>query len=390
MADLRSTVSGINFPNPVLTAAGPNVRTAEMMLKAVAGGAGGIVAKTISVVPARDRRPTIRLAAGQGLMNSETWSEMPFDDFLKELERVKASGVPLIPSIGYKAEDVSRLAAILEKEIRPDAIEFSTHYTGKSIEPLVDVAKTLRGSVDLPIWMKVSPGVPDICELAEAASPYVDAFVAINSFGPVLDIDPETGLPVLGSESGCGWLSGPPIKPIALRIVSELTRVQDKPVVGVGGIERGVDAIKFFMAGASLVGVCSAAIKRGHGVYGRIAGEIAEWLDDRGSLEEIIGLYHKKVSEGRAGQGEGAGKGGGRPGEHGAPNDTAEHPVIAVSAEKCTGCGACTKRCIHEALHLEGEVCTVLTNRCIGCGFCRDFCSYGAMSFEKEMLSSSL
>ena len=363
IANLSVSVSGIRFLNPVLTAAGPNVRTAELMLQAVAGGAGGIVSKTVSLQAARDPRPTIRGTACRGLMNCETWSEMPVEEYIPECRKVKDAGVPLVVSIGYKPDEVSRLGKMFEAEVGPAAIEFSTHYVGRSLEPLVEVAQALRGSVSVPIWMKISPNFPDIEKLAVTVAPVVDGFVAINSYGPVLDFDVDSGAPLLGSDQGQGWMSGPPILPIAVRIVHRLTSVQDKPVIGVGGIEKGVDAIKFFMAGASAVQICSAAIRNGHAVYGKVAHEIGEWLDKHGygSVQEIQGLYGRRLRERRAFDGQ---------------------PVMSVDPEKCTGCAACQARCVQGALYMEREVAWVRAENCIGCGFCQDFCTYDAMALK--------
>lgn len=365
MADLSVTLNSIPFKNPVLTAAGPHVRTGAMMIAAVEGGAGGVVSKTVSTSAAKDPRPTIRKAPCGGIINCETWSETAAQEFLEEYLKVKESGVPLIVSIGYRPEEVSRLGALIEKEVTPDAIEFSTHYIGTSVEPLIEVARALRESVRLPIWLKVSPNFPAIEELAVQASPYVNGFVAANSFGPVLDFDVETALPLLASDYGQGWLSGPPLLPINLRIVYQIAGVQDKPVIGVGGIEKGVDAIKYFMAGASLVQICSAAIKHGHGVYGRIAREINDWLDTHGyhSIEDIRGLYRKRLQEQRRFSGQ---------------------PVMTVDSERCTGCRACVKRCIQGALYMEGDLAAVLPENCIGCGFCQDSCPYGALHLKEN------
>ena len=362
---LEVTLNGITFKNPVLTAAGPNVRTAEMIRQAVAGGAGGVVSKTVSVKPAHDPRPTIRGTVGRGLMNCETWSETPVEECIEDWKKLEDVGVPLIVSIGYRPEEVSRLGPWIEREIGPAAIEFSTHYTGREVEPLVDVAKALRDSVSVPIWMKVSPGFPDLEGLAVAVAPFVDGFVAINSYGPVLDFDVESGEPLLGSDYGQGWLSGPPILPIALRIVHQLTSVQDKPVIGVGGIEKGTDAVKFLMAGASAVQVCSAAIRHGHSVYGKIAHEIDQWLDKHGfrSVKAIQGLYKTRLRERRAYSGT---------------------PLMTVDGASCTGCKACLPFCIQGALYLDQQIARVIEENCIGCGFCQDFCAYGAMKLKEQ------
>jgi dihydroorotate dehydrogenase/NAD-dependent dihydropyrimidine dehydrogenase PreA subunit len=366
MADLNTVVSGITFPNPVLPAAGPNVLNGRLMCEAAQGGAGGLVSKTVSTAPASDARPTIRRYGAKGLMNAETWSETPVESFLEELHLAKKTGLPLIASIGYRPEEVSRLGKLIEREIEPAGFEFSTHYTGKSTLPLVEVASALRRSVSLPIWMKLSPNFPNLEELALAVEPHVDGFVAVNSYGPVLDIDVETLQPLLGSSFGQGWLSGSPLLPIALEIVYRLRQRLSKPIIGVGGISRGSDAVKYFMAGASLVQVCSAAIREGNGVYGRIAGELSSWLDEHGyaRIGEIADLYREKLEARRT--------------------FTAK-PAMTVKKDLCTGCGACIRRCVHGALTLVGkpEKATVTPGRCIGCGFCRDFCPEFAMALEE-------
>ncbi len=299
MADISVIVNGVSFKNPVLTAAGPNVGSEEMIHKAIGGGAGGLVTKTVSVYPAKDNRPTIKKGNFEGLFNCETWSEKPLLYFTPACHYVRTSRIPLIVSIGYSPEDVSNLGSILEKEVQPDIIEFSTHYTGRSLKPLLAVAESLKRTVSCPIWMKVSPGIPDLEELALSASSIVDGFVAINSLGPALDIDIENPHPFLGSSYGEGWLSGPPILPIALCTVYRLAKIQSKPVIGAGGISSGEDAIKFFMAGASLVQICTAALRKGPEIYGKVAGEIDEWLDSHNysSLQEIRGLYIRNAEE---------------------------------------------------------------------------------------------
>ncbi|WP_300522294.1 4Fe-4S binding protein [Aminiphilus sp.] len=362
MANLAQCVNGLHFRNPVLPAAGPNVHTGEQMLAAAEGGAGGIVAKTVSVRAASDPRPSIR-RTGLGLLNCETWAEVSPREMFPELKKAKEAGLPLIVSVGYSPEEVAFLGELLEREVAPDAVEFSIHYVGKELDPLLDVAKALRRSTKIPIWMKLSPSVPDLEALAKAASPVVDAFVAINSLGPALDMDVESVSPLLGSSYGQGWLSGPPILPLALHFVYRLTTVQDKPVIGVGGIERGVDAVKFFLAGASLVQVCSAAIRQGHGVYGKIAAELDTWLDAHGyaSVEEIRGLYGRRLKE---------------------RNRIEGVPVMAVDRERCVACRTCLSRCVSGALYFDGSKAAVHAASCIGCGFCRDFCPAGALALR--------
>ena len=298
MADLSSKICGIEFPNPVMPAAGPNVKTADLMIKAAELGSGAVVSKTFSVKPAVDPRPTMKKTIAGGLLNCETWLEDSYENFIPELKKVRDSvKSPFIASIGYSADDVAFLGRLLDSEVQPDAIEFSTHYTGHDIAPLIKVAESLKNTVTVPVWMKVSPGFPRLEELVKEADSIVDGFVAVNSFGPALDFDPARCRPSLGSDWGQGWMSGPPLMPIALGIVCTISRIVSKPVIGVGGITNGIDAVKFIMAGASLVQVCTAAIKEGPGTYGKIASEISDWLEEHGytSIAEIKNKYLENI-----------------------------------------------------------------------------------------------
>ncbi len=367
MSDLSITINNIVFANPVFTAPGPNVRSAELMTDAVNGGAGGIVSKTISIKPAKDRRPTITRTSCNGIMNCETWSEIPAEIYIEHLKKIKKLNIPLIVSIGYTSEEVSYLGSLVENEVSPDAYEFSTHYVGKSLIPMVEIAKSLRQAVSKPIFMKISPAFPDIKSLVKAVSPIVDGFVAINSFGPVLDFDVETGMSSLSSNYGQGWISGPPILPLGLRIVREISSVQDKPVIGVGGVSSGVDAIKYFMVGASAVGICSAAIRNGNSIYGRIAFEIEQWLETHNysSIDEIKGIYVKNLNKRIIFN---------------------EVPVISVDQNECIGCSTCVSKCIQAALYVKTDKkkADVYRDRCIGCGYCISFCPQKALSLIKR------
>ncbi|MCF7935062.1 MAG: diguanylate cyclase [Synergistales bacterium] len=292
MADCTVQLNGIDFPGPVLPAAGPNVNDGAQLRAAVQGGAGGIVTKTVSTVPASYPKPCIA-KSGDGLLNSETWSERDVRSCLEDYKTARELGVPLVLSIGYSPDEVAELGGLLEREVQPHAIEFSTHYSGTDHTPLLEVARALRGAVACPIWMKLSPALQEPEALAREASAYVDAFVAANSLGPALDFDVEHPVPLLGSDHGQGWLSGPAVLPINLELVYRLAGAQDKPVIGAGGIATGIDAVKYIMAGAHLVQVCTAALRTGPAAYGRIAGEVDQWLDGHGfgSPAEIRGRY---------------------------------------------------------------------------------------------------
>ena len=363
MADLQVDVLGMKFRNPVLTAAGPTARDGETLLQAAAGGAGGLVAKTVSVRPADVATPNMaasrrgRTKSRRGILNAELWSELPIEQWLeKEYKVALSSGLPLIASLGYTPEDVTEIGPKIEA-VGAHALEFSTHYVGGHEA----IAKALREVVEIPIIAKLSPQV-DVVRGAKDLAPHVDGIAAINSLGPCLRIDIETGKPLLGSEAGYGWLSGASIRPVALRCVADIAKSVDIPVFGVGGVTDGKDAIEFLMAGASTVQVCTAAILGGQTVYGKIADEMSEWLDKHGydSLEDIRGIALKHLPKEK--------------------QKWTGNPVVDM--ERCTLCQLCEQSCVYGAAKVDKENRSVTfdSSLCESCGLCVSICPHNALT----------
>jgi dihydroorotate dehydrogenase subfamily 1 len=361
MADLAVEIAGIQFKNPVLTAAGPTSRDGESLLKAASGGAGGLVTKTVSVKPAAVTKPNMavlqpgKVGSRRGMLNAELWSELPLERWVKrEYPIALSSGLPVIASIGYTPQEVSQIGPMVEKA-GVSAIEFSTHYVGGHKE----IAKALRESVSIPIFAKLSPQV-DVAKVAKEVEPSVDGIVAINTLGPCLHIDIETGQPVLGGEKGYGWLSGPAIKPLALRCVADVAQAVKLPVIAVGGVISGEDAIEFFMAGASAVQVCTAAILEGPTVYGRISAEISDWLDNHNyeTVESVRGCALKDM---------------------GKKSELTYPPRVDMT--RCNFCGLCSKSCVYTAISVDKDKESIQINRksCAGCGLCVTICPQSAM-----------
>jgi dihydroorotate dehydrogenase (NAD+) catalytic subunit len=364
MADLRIRIKDMRFRNPVLTAAGPTSRDGMTLLNAAAGGAGGLVAKTVSVKAAEVPHPNMAaLKSGvvgtkQGILNAELWSELPLEQWLEQEYAIALSaGLPLIASVGYTPENVAEIGPKLQKA-GVNAIEFSTHYVGGH----VDIAKALREAVDIPIFAKLSPKI-DVVDVAKNLESHVDGIVGINTYGPCLRIDIETGKPVLGGEGGLGWMSGAALKPIAMRCVADIAKSVKLPVIGVGGVMKGEDVIEFTMAGASAVQVCTAAILEGDAIYGKIAAETGKWLDERGydSLDDIRGMALKHIEKGAKLKG-----------------------PPKVDLEKCTKCALCQKSCVYDAITVDKSqnLFQIDKGRCQACGMCISVCPYHALSLS--------
>ncbi|MDO8056363.1 MAG: 4Fe-4S binding protein, partial [Candidatus Hermodarchaeota archaeon] len=162
-----------------------------------------------------------------------------------------------------------------------------------------------------------------------------------------------------------GWLSGPAIKPLAVRCVADIARGTTKPVVAVGGVSTGADAIEFFMVGASAVQVCTAAILEGPSVYGRIAQEIAAFLSSHGhvSPKDVRGQALKHL-----------------------PSETLRIESLppTVDENACSGCGLCTRSCTYSAISVNPETnkAKVDSDLCYGCGVCVSICPHRALSFQ--------
>ncbi len=358
MADLSVEICGLHFRNPVLTAAGPPVWNGAAMVRCAEGGAGGLVTKTISVEGAKVPTPNMAQVRG-GFLNTELWSELPPEQFIEhEFAIAKETGLPLIISLGYSADDVASLAP----RVRPfaDGLELSTHYIGDDPGPMMDAIRAAKDAVDVPVFVKLSP-FRDMRQAAEAAQQAgADGIAAINSFGPTLAIDIETGHPLMGSREGYGWMSGPMLKPLAVRCIFDVARAVDLPILGVGGVSRGEDAIELIMAGAWAVQVCTAAILKGPAIFGKIAGQMERWLDEHGyrSLDDIRGLAIERQRERRF---------------------RTEHVPPVYIEENCTGCGLCETSCVYQAIRVIDDKAVLYPEQCYGCGLCVTRCRFGAL-----------
>ena len=362
MADLSVEVCGLRFRNPILPAAGPPVRDGAALIACAEGGAGGLVAKTISTRAAEPPTPNMA-EIPHGFVNTELWSELPPEQWLEtEYARARTAGLPLIVSLGYTGAEIAELAP----KIAPfaDAVELSTHYIGEDPEPMMSAVRAAKTALDVPVLVKLSPHGHDMARAAQlAAEAGADGLVAINSFGPVLSIDIETAMPRLGGPNGYGWISGPALKPLAVRCVRDVARAVDLPVIGVGGVSRGTDVVEMLMAGASAVGVCTAAILRGPSVFGKLAHELDTWLDAHGyaSARELTGMSIARVW----------------------PAGRLDIPLI--DPEACNGCGVCVTACVYGAIHVIDGRAALDGETCDRCGLCVTRCRLDAIHWPEAL-----
>jgi dihydroorotate dehydrogenase (NAD+) catalytic subunit len=237
-----------------------------------------------------------------GLSNPGAEEEAPL--LAEARRRLTPFDVPLIASIfGGTVAEYAEVAGIVARA-EPHVIEvniscpnvaddFGTPFAA-SCASAGEVTAAVKAAVgDIPVAVKLAPNVPDIGRIAAAVvEAGADAITAVNTM-PGMIIDAEAGRPVLSNR--VGGISGPALKPIALRCVAEIARAVDVPIIGTGGVGSGRDAAEMLMAGATAVGVGTAVWYRGAGALGAIAEELVAFMRDQGyaSLDDLRGLIHR-------------------------------------------------------------------------------------------------
>jgi dihydroorotate dehydrogenase (NAD+) catalytic subunit len=301
---LSVNLAGLRLANPTMLASGILGYSTETFESISEGGAGAIVTKSIGLMPRSGyANPTV-VQVSCGLVNAMGLPNPGIDEFASEIRRAKtALRVPLIASIYGYSEDEYALLAKKAVSAGADAVELNVSCPhvkqtgseiGQSPELLAATVKKVKTVLDKPVIVKLSPNVTHIADLGKvAARAGADALTAINTV-KAMAIDSETGIPILGNR--IGGLSGPAIKPLALRCVYDIFEQVKIPIVGCGGITSWRDAAEFLLAGASAVQIGTAIAMMGPGVFGAITRGLSAYLRKKGcqSVNEIVGLSHRR------------------------------------------------------------------------------------------------
>ncbi len=293
---------GKQLKSPTVLASGILGNSFDILERVHGAGCGIVTMKSIGPAP-RDghNNPTV-IDLGHGLINAVGLPTPGFRHMDEEWEDLEKRDFPLSASIygGSVSEFVEVAKFVAEKG--PDFIELNISCPnsakhgmlfGTNPESSFDVVSAVkRVTGQIPVIPKLTPQALSIGEIAKACEEAgADALCAINTAGPGMLIDIESRKPILAYKKG--GLSGQMIRPIAVRCVYEICQQTTLPVIGLGGVTTGRDAVEMIMAGATLVGVGSAVKSRGIDVFSTITRELAQWLEDHGTtLEEIRGAAH--------------------------------------------------------------------------------------------------
>jgi dihydroorotate dehydrogenase (NAD+) catalytic subunit len=288
----------LSLSNPILVASGTFGYAREMAAFVPFETLGGIVPKTVTVTPRIGNPPPRTIETSCGLLNSIGLDNDGLDAFLDgTLQYLLGLGTAVIANIaGRTIDEFVAMAARLDAY--PDVAGIELNISCPNVSGGVDfgtnpamterVVRGVRSATGIPVIAKLTPNVTDVVEVADAAARGgADAVSLINTLQGMA-VDWKTRKPVLGN--ALGGLSGPAIKPVALRMVWQVADRLDIPVIGIGGIASIDDVMEFLVAGASAVQIGTANFYD-PSLAPQLVDQLARVLDDQGcaSVEEIIG-----------------------------------------------------------------------------------------------------
>jgi dihydroorotate dehydrogenase (NAD+) catalytic subunit len=298
---LATELCGLELVNPTMLASGILGYTGLSMKSVVEAGAGAVVTKSLGLKSRSGySNPTV-VQVDCGLLNAMGLPNPGINHFGEELAELKNAKIPTIVSIyGFSSEEFGEVAETavnlgadaLELNVSCPHVEKAGAEIGCDTSLLADVVKEVKKKVTQPVFVKLTSNVADIYEMARTSvEAGADAITAVNTVKAMV-IEVETARPILANKFG--GLSGPAIKPIAVRAVYDVYRAVDIPVIGCGGITSWQDAVEFMLAGASAVQIGTAIAFKGLGVFKSVSKGIDTYLKKKGykNIKEIVGLAH--------------------------------------------------------------------------------------------------
>ena len=355
--DLRVEFLGHTLPNPLALTEGPLTGSADRIRRAAAHPIGVLFTKGIRPQAAVSPNPFIAKTGRNNLLNAD-WSDIGFEQWLADLDALRERDFMLVASIAKNyvtPQEAADMAAEIAKH-GPDAISLVDY----DPDDLIRAVRLTRPRVKLPLMVKLCPFMPRLEEvLKELVAAGIDAVAAMDSIGPVLVVDVESGLPSMGSADGSGYLSGEAIRPVMIKYVYDIAGFVDLPVVGVGGVSQAQHVVEATMVGATVVGMVAAPLLRGLQVFDQVEKRLRAYLAGReiADINALRNLTRRKV----------------------AAAELRYDARAVIEPELCTNCGLCVRVCFNQAPIEEGERTYIRAELCDGCGLCVSVCPKGAI-----------
>lgn len=301
--DLTTRVGSVLLRSPLLTASGTAGHGAELAAYLDLAALGAVVVKSLSADPWAGNPPPRMHETTAGMINSVGLQGPGVGAWLEhELPPLLATGARVVASIwGHTVEDFARAAALL-RDAPPEVVAVEVNVSCPNLEDrrrmFAHSTTATAEAVDAasacgrPLWAKLSPNVADVAEIAAAArGAGAEAVTLVNTL-LAMAIDPERRRPRLGA--GRGGLSGPAVKPVAVRAVYDCyAALPDLPIVGVGGVASAPDVVEFLLAGAAAVQIGTATFAD-PGTLDRVRRRLVRWCAEHGvaHVTELIGGAH--------------------------------------------------------------------------------------------------
>lgn len=390
--DLSVDFCGIPFRNPFVLSSAPPTTTGEMMGRAFEAGWAGAVTKTLvtdadSIINVTPRLaslsfpgPTNEPKKIYAFENIELVTDRSFSKWLKEIEELRRK---------YPEHVV--IASIMDDASKPDGWQLMAKKCEEAGAHMIELnmscphgmpergmgaaigsdpqlaARVTRWTVDavsIPVMAKMTPNVTDVGFIAkQCVASGARAISAINTVAAIIGVDLETLVPkpAVAGYSAHGGLSGPAIKPIALKSITSIARAVNIPISGIGGIGSWEDAAEFILLGASTLQVCSAVMAGGYRIIEDIIDGLQNFMEDKGfdSIADMVGLSLDKL----VGQ-----------------SDLSRDIRLAstINEETCVKCDLCYVSCRdagYQAISLKEDRTPVVDReKCTGCSLCQHVC----------------
>jgi dihydroorotate dehydrogenase (NAD+) catalytic subunit len=295
---------GKTLHTPMVLASGVLGNNKAILERVWENGCGLPTMKSIGPAPREGHKNPTVIDLGNGMINAVGLPSPGYLNMEEEWQELSNRDFPVNASIyGGSVDEFVRVAEFVSAK-GPDFIELNISCPNSDQHGMIfgvntksshDVVAAVKKVIDVPLIAKLTPAAPNIADIAKACEDAgADAICAINTAGPGMVIDIESRQPVLAFKKG--GLSGPMIKPVAVRCVYDIFRAVSIPIIGLGGISTGEDAVEIIMAGATLVGIGTAVRYRGITVFDKVNKEIDQWLAAHDTtMEEIRGSAHREA-----------------------------------------------------------------------------------------------
>ena len=367
-ADIGIDFCGYHLQSPYILSSGPLTYGSEGMIRGYKAGCGAVVTKTIRKEAAINPVHHMGTVNQDSLINCEKWADSDRQQWYdKEIPEAVKAGVIVIASVGHTLGEAKEIVEEVEKA-GAHMIELVS-YTEDTLIPMLDYTKA---HVKIPVICKLSGNWPDPVGTAKLCLEHgADGLCAIDSIGPTLKIDIKKARPELMSGDGYGWMTGAAMRPISMRINSEIARntPELRNLYASGGVMSADNAIEYMMAGAMGAGVCTVGILKGVNYIEKMCYDLSKRLKELGydSVADVnraaLPNFPKK--------------------EYVSKLDFHFQPFREDGTKLGVSCGKCVNACCYEARKLAFPEMTVDQDKCRYCGLCVDVCPTGALTADR-------